>query len=96
MDLPEKVITGIKNLAEEYDVQKVVLFGSRARGDNDPKSDIDLAVYGCADFTNFSLDVDERVWTLLMFDILDMDRYDYSQELLQEITRDGVTIYEKV
>lgn len=96
MDLPEKVITGIKNLAEEYDVQKVVLFGSRARGDNDPKSDIDLAVYGCADFTNFSLDVDERVWTLLMFDILDMDRYDYSQELLQEIVRDGVTIYEKV
>jgi len=96
MDLPEKVITGIKNLAEEYDVQKVILFGSRARGDNDPKSDIDLAVYGCADFTNFSLDVDERVWTLLMFDILDMDRYDYSQELLQEIARDGVTIYEKV
>ena len=96
MDLPEKVITGIKNLAEEYDVQKVVLFGSRARGDNDPKSDIDLAVYDCADFTNFSLDVDERVWTLLMFDILDMDRYDYSQELLQEIARDGVTIYEKV
>ena len=31
-----------------------------------------------------------------MFDILDMDRYDYSRELLQEIARDGVTIYEKV
>lgn len=96
MDLPEKVIAGIKELAEAYDVQRVVLFGSRARGDNHLKSDVDLAVYGCADFTNFSLDVDEKVWTLLMFDILDMDRYDYSQELLQEIVRDGVTIYEKV
>ena len=41
---------------------------------------MDLAVYGCADFTNFSLDVDEKVRTLLMFDILDMDSYDYSQE----------------
>lgn len=41
---------------------------------------MDLAVYGCADFTNFSLDVDEKVWTLLMFDILNMDSYDYSQE----------------
>lgn len=96
MDLPEKVVAGIRELAEAYDVQRVVLFGSRARGDNHPKSDVDLAVYGCADFTNFSLDVDEKVWTLLMFDILDMDSYDYSQELLQEIARDGVTIYEKV
>ena len=41
---------------------------------------MDLAVYGCADFTNFSLDVDEKVRTLLMFDILDMDSYEYSQE----------------
>jgi len=31
MDFPEKIIAGIKELAKEYNVQKLVLFGSRAR-----------------------------------------------------------------
>lgn len=31
MDFPEKIIAGIKELAKEYNVQKVVLFGLRVR-----------------------------------------------------------------
>lgn len=56
---------------------------------------MDIAVYGCRDFTNFAFDVDENVWTLLTFDIVDMDE-DISDELKSEIKRDGVIIYEKV
>lgn len=37
-----KIIT----LAKKYHVEKVILFGSRARGDNRPNSDIDLALSG--------------------------------------------------
>ena len=37
------VIQEIIHLAQKYDVQKVILFGSRARGDYKLKSDIDLA-----------------------------------------------------
>ena len=33
-------------LARQYGARRLVLFGSRARGDNRPNSDIDLAVYG--------------------------------------------------
>ena len=40
------VIQEIIHLAQKYDVQKVILFGSRARGDYKLKSDIDLAFQG--------------------------------------------------
>ena len=71
------------------------MFGSRARGDNSDKSDVDIAVYGCSDFVNFKLDVEEKVWTLLTFDIVNMDN-EISEELAGEIRRDGVVIYEKI
>ncbi len=78
-----------------YGISKIVLFGSRARGDNGDKSDVDIAVYGCSDFVNFKLDVEEKVWTLLTFDIVNMDE-SISGELAGEIRRDGVVIYEKI
>ena len=40
----DKVINEIKNIALAHDgIEKVVLFGSRARGDNTSKSDYDIA-----------------------------------------------------
>lgn len=71
------------------------MFGSRARGDNHDKSDVDIAVYGCEDFVRFSLDVEDEVWTLLKFDVVNMDG-NVSEELKKEILRDGVVIYEKI
>lgn len=95
VDLPERVNVDLRKIASQYDVAKIVLFGSRARGDNQAKSDVDIAVYGCRDFTNFYFDVEEKVWTLLTFDIVNMDN-DVSEELKREIKRDGVIIYEKI
>ena len=95
MNLSDRIIADLKKLALEYDVVKIILFGSRARGDNSDKSDVDIAVYGCSDFVNFKLDVEEKVWTLLTFDIVNMDN-EISEELAGEIKRDGVVIYEKI
>ena len=95
MDLPKRIKSDLVKLAHKYDVSKIILFGSRARGDNYDKSDVDIAVYGCTRFSQFSLDVDEDVWTLLTFDIVNMDAK-VSDELKKEIERDGVIIYEKV
>lgn len=47
--ISERVLGEIKAAAEKYSAEKVILFGSRARGDYHKKSDIDLAVYGCED-----------------------------------------------
>ena len=95
MNLNDRIIADLKKLALEYGVAKIILFGSRARGDNSDKSDVDIAVYGCSDFVNFKLDVEEKVWTLLTFDIVNMDN-EISEELAGEIRRDGVVIYEKI
>ena len=42
----ENVIQEIIQLAQKNDVEKVILFGSRARGDYKERSDIDLAFCG--------------------------------------------------
>ena len=60
----QQVVDEIRSLAQKYEVRKVILFGSRARGDFREKSDIDLAVEG-GDFIRFSFDVNEVTSTLL-------------------------------
>ena len=94
MNVPDRVIADITRFAKDNGVRKVILFGSRARGTNRERSDIDIAVSG-GDFINFYYDIDEKVWTLLMFDIVNLDK-PISDELKYEIEKDGVVIYEKI
>ena len=44
--IKQNVLQEIIRLAKENDVKKLILFGSRARGDYKERSDIDLAFYG--------------------------------------------------
>ena len=67
-NIPERVEKEIIQLAKQYDIQKVILFGSRARGDNWERSDIDLAVSG-GDIPRFALDLDEPVQPALLKEI---------------------------
>ena len=90
----EQVIREICEIAKKYKVEKVILFGSRARGDFHRASDIDLAVKG-GDFADFSLDVDEETSTLLMFDFVNLNQ-SIEQELRENIEREGKIIYEKI
>lgn len=92
-DLPERVVKDIVTFAKRYSVRKVILFGSRARGNNTERSDIDIAVYG-GDFDSFYWDIKEKVHSLLMFDVVEIDA-GISEELRKEIKKDGVVIYEK-
>lgn len=92
--LKSAVIEGIVRLADRYQLEKVILFGSRARGDHWRASDIDLAVLG-GDVTGFAIDVEEEVPTLLTFDVVDLSR-PVARELARSIQREGIVIYEKV
>lgn len=58
-DLDKKVETDIIEIARKNAIKKVILFGSRARGDNSPRSDIDLAVSG-GNALDFYYDVEEE------------------------------------
>ena len=92
-NLPERVINEIAAFAQEYDVHKIVLFGSRARGTHTERSDVDLAVSG-SDFDAFYWSIKEKVHSLLTFDIVNLDS-GISQQLKEEIERDGVILYEE-
>lgn len=93
--IPDKTLEDICRVAERNQIRGLVLFGSRARGEELPRSDIDLAVYGCSDFSEFQYQMNEELPTLLSFDLINMDD-DVSQKLRNEINRDGVLIYGKI
>ena len=92
--IKSKVLQEIVQLAKENCIEKVILFGSRARGDFKERSDIDLAFHG-GNSTNFILDVDELTSTLLEYDIVDLDN-PVRKELLESIKNEGVVLYEKI
>lgn len=89
-----KVLQEITQLAKSSGVEKVILFGSRARGDFKERSDIDLAFYG-GHSSHFTLDVDEMTSTLLEFDVVDLDK-PVRKELMESIKNEGIVLYEKV
>lgn len=92
--LNDTVLKQIIDLAQKRNITKVILFGSRARGDFKKKSDIDLAVLG-QNIAEFSFDVDELTDTLLKYDIIDLNS-NISDELLKNIQNEGIIIYEKI
>ena len=93
----EKLFEQVKKCASNYpNIYKIVLFGSRARGDYRPNSDIDLAIFSrsisnleVANFTNEIEDLD----TLLKFDIVLMTP-DTDPRLLENVKQEGVVLME--
>ena len=92
--IEKQIIEEIVELAEKHGIAKIVLFGSRARGDYHRASDIDLAVYG-GNVTEFSLDVEELTSTLLTYDVVDMNK-NHQEGFKESIKREGKVLYEKI
>lgn len=92
--IKQDVLEQIIHYAKTYGLARLVLFGSRARGNYYMTSDIDLAVSG-GDFVRFSLDVDEDTSTLLKYDFVNLDE-PIQQELMDSIEREGIVLYEKI
>ena len=89
-----QVLQEIAALAQKYGIQRVILFGSRARGDYRRASDIDLAVTG-GDMDGFALAVDEETSTLLEYDVVNLDGV-VQEDLKKNILEEGKLLYEKV
>ena len=89
----EKLYQQLADLARQHQAQRLVLFGSRARGDHHPRSDIDLAVYGMppSQRSAFWLEADELP-TLLKLDIVHVSP-DMEAAFLKNIEKDGVILY---
>ena len=93
IQLPDSLTPQLAVLARRYGAKRLVLFGSRARGDNRERSDIDLAVYGMpqANQSAFWLDAEELP-TLLKLDIVHIIP-SMDPNFLRNIEKDGVTLY---
>lgn len=93
MDLSADLQARISALAKNAGAHRVVLFGSRARGDNHPRSDIDLAVWGLTFSQSRRLAGElEELPTLLKFDLVNVGP-DTSPKLIENIKREGVILY---
>ena len=88
------VMEEILNLAKKHGIKELILFGSRARGDFNRASDIDLAARG-GDICRFALDVEDETSTPLRYDVVDLDR-NVQEDLHKMIETEGVVLYEKV
>lgn len=92
-NLDKKLEREIISLARRCGLKKLILFGSRARGDNRERSDIDLAVSG-GNVNDFTVAVEE-LETLLEFDVVNLDEK-LSEDFQAEIDRDGIVLFEEV
>lgn len=91
----EKLYNSIAKLGKQYSAKKIVLFGSRARGDSREKSDIDLAVFGMPKENHvFFAQAVENLPTLLQFDIVFVSD-ETSALLLDNIRKDGIILMNK-
>jgi uncharacterized protein len=81
-------------LAAIPSVQRVVLFGSRARGDHGPRSDIDLAVEAPDASTEDRarmVELTEDALTLLSIDLVRLDTAEPA--LHASIAREGIVLH---
>jgi predicted nucleotidyltransferase len=94
-DLPYRFIERLKALPF---VEAIYLYGSRARGDHSPRSDIDLAIL-CPSASRKAwlsiLDIIEGSDTLLQIDCVRLDELKDGDRLKEKILRQGKSLYQK-
>ena len=94
--LDSALIQSIRAIGQNYAIEQIVLFGSRARGDHRPTSDIDLAVFLLPEFNSrghMTSDFDD-LNTLLKIDIIFINEH-IEPKLLENIEREGIFLYER-
>jgi len=94
--IDEKLTIKLKTIFSKYrEIEKVILFGSRARGDNKYNSDVDICIVGGKmthlTLAKINMDISE-INTPLSFDILSFNELN-KEELINNILNEGVVIY---
>lgn len=87
----------INRFKSEPCIEKIVLFGSRARGDNSERSDYDIAVYGSVPYKmQYGLQqyCSEEIRTLHKIDLIFISDNTYPK-LIENIEKEGIVLYEQ-
>lgn len=96
--LKDSELTNLKALFAKNDrIERVILYGSRAKGTYKPFSDVDITLVGRelthSDLNRMILDIDDLLLPY-MFDISIFHTLK-SSDLIDHINRRGIVIYEK-
>lgn len=89
-----EILEEIVEKCKKYEVKKVVLYGSRAKGTALERSDFDIAVYGIA-YSEELLEEIEDIPTLYKIDLLFADECG-NKLLLEDVEIYGRKIYEAI
>ena len=97
--MKDAVLVQIQRIAGQYKaIQKVVLFGSRARQDHEPQSDYDIAIFAPAltgrEQGLFRNEL-ECIDTFHKIDVVFIEKRHKGSELYHHILRDGVILMDK-
>lgn len=96
--LPERTIQKLCEVFSHYpEVEKVVLYGSRARGTYKNGSDIDLTLWGAELSHSVLSRIDTELDDLLLPYMIDLSSFSQIENpaMIQQVQRDGVNLYEK-
>ncbi|MDR1786127.1 MAG: nucleotidyltransferase domain-containing protein [Spirochaetaceae bacterium] len=96
--LTESEIAGLRRIFSKHrEVEKAVLFGSRARGNHCAYSDIDIALYGAGLDMDAKWALEDEVDGLLLPYKADLSLAGHisSPLIAEHIKNDGVTLYER-
>lgn len=94
--IPNVLETLVTSLSAFDEVKSVILFGSRAYGDADPRSDVDLAIsapqINHRRWLNMKL-LAEEAPTLLSITLVRLE--DSPSELRERVLKEGIVLYEQ-
>lgn len=95
----DKILNQIKKItSNNKNINKIILFGSRARGDNSNKSDYDIAVFSknmdISEQSMFLEDID-NIDTLNKIDVVFIKGNHLNTDLYKNIMKDGIVIMDK-
>lgn len=94
----QRIREAVKPIASVYGIEKMYLFGSRARGDNDQNSDFDFFIHAGEIKSLFQVSRLMRDLQISLkgdVDIVTAGGLKNNNPIIGEIERDGVLIYER-
>lgn len=95
---PDDFIQIIRVLEKFPEVQEAIIFGSRAKGNYKPGSDVDIALKGRhlkrETITDIAIELNEETTMPYRFDVLNFNEME-EPELLEHIKRVGKILYTK-
>lgn len=93
----EQITQEIKEIAEEYNLLLVILYGSQATGKNHKESDIDIAVLGNNGLSFEKLvDLNNKFMDIFKVNTIDVKSLHRTDPLFRyQVMRDGILLYGK-